>query len=322
MALAPGFDLHVLGVARCLHLQAAVRHRTQVQLDEGEQAASIGLGDFDEGIGRDRPLLSTGPGGERLAGVGLALEASQLPLSRQRRLQRHIDLAEPSGMGEEERVRLAPLASSRRRASGNDRLASAGWPEVVRRRSPFAVGTAPAGEAVAGEPRAAVAERPGRRLGIESRRAGYGSAPGGWRGGRGCGDRGRRALGSVSRNGSEHGSRQGVRFGLASRGPLAAGGAVTSVVERSRCVASAEVIAKASRAKGASRCAAEGTRSRSTHRQLIASRVGRESGAGERRRSRDVMREQAGATLPVGVRPTGKVRAEIGCVKEAHGTEN
>lgn len=117
---------------------------------------------------------------------------------------------------------------------------------------------------------------------------------------------------------AECGQRQRVRFGLASRGPLAAGGVAAAAVERCRCVASAEAIARAPRAKGASRCAAEGTRSRSTHRQLIASRVGRESAAGERPRSRDAMREQAEASLPVGVWPTGKVGGEIRRMKEAH----
>jgi hypothetical protein len=98
VALAPGFGFDVLGIAHRLGLQAAVRHRAQVQLDEGEQSASIGVGDLDEGIGCDRPLLPAGPGGERLAGIGLAFEASQLHLGGQRRRQRHVDLAEASGV--------------------------------------------------------------------------------------------------------------------------------------------------------------------------------------------------------------------------------
>jgi hypothetical protein len=38
-----------------------VRHRPHVQLDEGKQASSIGVGDLDEDIRCDCPLLPTGP---------------------------------------------------------------------------------------------------------------------------------------------------------------------------------------------------------------------------------------------------------------------
>lgn len=80
---------------------------------------------------------------------------------------------------------------------------------------------------------------------------------------------------------------------------------------RERCVAGAEAMPKAPSARGASRCAAIGTRSRSTHPQFAANRVGRESGAEEGPRSRDAMRDRRRGGLPVGVRPTGKVGTEI-----------
>ena len=80
-------------------------------------------------------------------------------------------------MGEEERVGLASLASSRRRPAGDDRLALAGRPEVVRRRSPFTVGAGAAGEALSGEPGAAVAQRPRGRLGIDRGELGLGQHP-------------------------------------------------------------------------------------------------------------------------------------------------
>lgn len=154
-----------------------MRHRPHIQLDECEQAATIGIGDLDEGIGGDGALLPRDPGGERLVRVGLALEADQLHVVGQRRLQRHVELAQPGGVGEEERVGLAPLAASRRRPPGDDRLAPAGRPEVVRRRAPFAVGAAAAGEPVAGEPGTAVAQRPRRRLGTDRGELGLGQHP-------------------------------------------------------------------------------------------------------------------------------------------------
>jgi hypothetical protein len=177
VAPAPRFGLRVLGVARRLLLEAAMRHRPDVQLDEGEQAAPVGLGDLDERVGGDGALLPRDPGGERLACFGLALEAGERHTVRQHRLQRHVDLAQPGGMGEEQRIRLAPLAAPWRRSSGDDRLAPAGRPEVVRCRSPFAVGAAAAGESVAGEPGAAVAQRPRGRLGVDGRELGLGQHP-------------------------------------------------------------------------------------------------------------------------------------------------
>lgn len=107
--------------------------------------------------------------------------------------------------------------------------------------------------------------------------------------------------------------------------PVRRGGAASSAEERSRRVASAEAIAVVPSAIGA----AEGARSRSTHHQLTANEGGRDSGARERPRSRYVMREGGWASLPVGVGPTGKVRAasvepayrraiRFRCVKAAH----
>ena len=80
-------------------------------------------------------------------------------------------------MGKKERVWLTPLASSRWWPSGDDRLSLAGRPEVVWRRSPFAVWAATAGEALSGKPGAAVAKRPRGRLGIDRGELGLGQYP-------------------------------------------------------------------------------------------------------------------------------------------------
>lgn len=182
-----------------------MRHRSHVQLDEGEQAPSV-VGDLDEDIWSNCPLPLTGPRGEWLAGVGLALEANQLHLIRQRRLQRHVDLTEASGMGKKERIWLTPLASSRWRPSGDDRLSLAGRPEVVRGRSPFAVWAATASEALSGKPGAAVAKRPRGRLGVDRGELGLGKHP----------VRGEEVEDAEIEIGERRGPRRGTRAGAAS----------------------------------------------------------------------------------------------------------
>src|SRR5205085_1778037 len=99
-----------------------------------------------EDVGGDGPLLRLAPGGEGLAGLGLAIESDQLDPVRQGPYERHIDLGQPGRVREEERVRLTTLAAARRRPAAGDRLALAGWPEVVGRRALLAVGTGASGE--------------------------------------------------------------------------------------------------------------------------------------------------------------------------------
>lgn len=109
-----------------------MRHRAEVQLDEAVQLPAISLGDPYAGVGGNRSLLA-GIGGERLARLGLALEARQLDALGQRGRQHHVQLAEPSGVSEEQRVRLAPLAAARRRFAVGDCLALPRRPKVMRR---------------------------------------------------------------------------------------------------------------------------------------------------------------------------------------------
>jgi hypothetical protein len=109
-----------------------VRHRAEVQLDEADQLLAIGIGDLDADIGRDGPFLAA-ERGERLACFGLALEARQPGAFGQPRLQHHVQLAETSGVGEEQRVRLTPLAAARRWLAVGDCLALARRPKVMRR---------------------------------------------------------------------------------------------------------------------------------------------------------------------------------------------
>jgi hypothetical protein len=165
VAVAPGFDLRVGGVAFGLLLQLPVGHRPHVELDEAEERSAPLVGDLDEDVGGDRPLLP--PVVELLPCLPLTLEAPQGEAGRQGRLERHVYLAEPGGMGEEERVGLATLPATGRRPAGDDRLALAGRPEVVRRRAAFAVGAAAAGEPLLGEPLASVAQGPGCRPRID-----------------------------------------------------------------------------------------------------------------------------------------------------------
>jgi hypothetical protein len=130
--VAPGFEPGVLAVARRLGFELAVRHRAEVQLDEAEQPPTVGLGDVDTGVGGNRPLLA-GVGGERLAGVGLAVEGGEPDALWQPGLQHHVQLAKASGVSEEQRVRLAPLAAARRRFAFGDRLALPRRPQMMRR---------------------------------------------------------------------------------------------------------------------------------------------------------------------------------------------
>jgi hypothetical protein len=109
-----------------------VRHRPEVQLGEAEQPTAVGLGNVDAGVGRNRPLFA-GIGGERLAGVGLAVEGGEPGALGQPGLQHHVQLAQPSGVGEEQRVRLAPLAAARRRFAVGDCLALPRRPQMMRR---------------------------------------------------------------------------------------------------------------------------------------------------------------------------------------------
>jgi hypothetical protein len=95
---------------------------------------------------------------------GLALEARQCHPLRQGRLQPHVEVGQPRGVGEEERVRLAALTAARRRSTAGESLAPAGRPEVVRRRAAFAVRAGAADESLRGEPGAAVAEGADRRV--------------------------------------------------------------------------------------------------------------------------------------------------------------
>lgn len=60
---------------------------------------------------------------ERLPCFRLTLEAGALQVLRQPGLQRHIQLADRGGVGEEERIRLAPLAPAGGWSSFGDRLA-------------------------------------------------------------------------------------------------------------------------------------------------------------------------------------------------------
>ena len=76
---------------------------------KASRLAPVGVGDLDEGVGCDGALLPGGPGGERLARIGLALEAGERHVVGQRRLQRHVELAQPGGMGEEQPRRVAVL---------------------------------------------------------------------------------------------------------------------------------------------------------------------------------------------------------------------
>ena len=116
-------------------------------------------------------------GGERLAGVGLTVEAGEPRAVRQRRFQDHPDLGEAGGVGEEERVGLAALASAWRWATAGRRLALPGRPEVVRRRAAFAVRAGAAEEALAGESGTAVPEGADRRPGADRGELGLGHHP-------------------------------------------------------------------------------------------------------------------------------------------------
>ncbi len=49
------------GVACCFRLQAGVAHRPEVELDEGEQAASAAVAEVDERVGCERPLAPIRP---------------------------------------------------------------------------------------------------------------------------------------------------------------------------------------------------------------------------------------------------------------------
>ena len=77
VALAPGFGLDVLRVARRLLLEAAVGHRPHVQLDEGEQAPALASAISMKASGAIA-RFSPRPESERLAGIRLALEADEL----------------------------------------------------------------------------------------------------------------------------------------------------------------------------------------------------------------------------------------------------
>ena len=130
--MAPGFEPGVLAVARRLGFELAVGHRAEVQLDEAEQPPAVSLGDVDTGVGGNRPLLAS-VGGERLAGLGLPVEGGEVGAFGQPGLQHHVQLAQPSGMSEEQRVRLAPLTAARRRFPLGDRLALPRRPQMMRR---------------------------------------------------------------------------------------------------------------------------------------------------------------------------------------------
>jgi hypothetical protein len=130
--VVPGFALGVLAVARRLRFELAVRHRAEVQLDEADHSVAVSVGDLDAGVGRDGPLLAA-EGGEGLTRLGLSLEAHQPGALGQPGLQRHVQLAQPSGVGEEQRVRLAPLAAARWRFAVGDCLALPRRPKVMRR---------------------------------------------------------------------------------------------------------------------------------------------------------------------------------------------
>jgi hypothetical protein len=79
-----------------------------------------------------RPILAA-ERGERLARLSLALEARQPDALRQSGRQHHVQLAEASGVGEEQRVRLASLAAAWRRLAVGDCLALPRRPKVMRR---------------------------------------------------------------------------------------------------------------------------------------------------------------------------------------------
>lgn len=140
-----------------------MRHGPHVELQEGEERPAVGVDDLYQRVRGDGALPVGRRDGERLARVRLALEAGEPRALGRARLQRHPDLGEPGRVGEEERVGLAALASARRRAAADGRLALPRRPEVVRRRAAFTVGAGSADEPFTGEPRAAVPEGAPRR---------------------------------------------------------------------------------------------------------------------------------------------------------------
>lgn len=158
VALPPAFELRVFAVALGLRLELAGRHRPEVQLDQAEQEAPVRLRDLDAGVRRHRVLLAV-IASERLSRFCLPFEAGEPQAVRQLGLQRHVQLADRGGVGEEEGIRLAPLAPARRRSSFGDRLALPRRPKMMRRRSAFPVGPSSPDEAMLGEAGGSIAKR-------------------------------------------------------------------------------------------------------------------------------------------------------------------